>query len=66
MLPEIRRKTARKMHKYVFGLLAVWLTFVVSAGIAAKRVSQSEKFAPYQLYLKSFTLSGKTQPAPIK
>ena len=48
-----RSKTTRKLHKYVFILLGVWLTFLVSAVIAGLSVSQSPKFSPFQSPTKS-------------
>jgi hypothetical protein len=47
-----RRITARELHKYVWGMVGVFLLAGVTFPIAMWRVSQSEKFSPYQSHLK--------------
>lgn len=58
-----RSKTTRKLHKYVFILLGLWLTFLISAAIAALRVSQSAKFSPFRFYGKSLTMEEQENKA---
>lgn len=56
MTRQTKRPTARRMHKYVFVLLGVWLLFAATATIACFRVSHAKKFALYHFYLKTFPL----------
>jgi hypothetical protein len=49
------RISARELHKYVVGLVSVLILFWITYPIAMSRVSQKEKFAPYQSHLKSLT-----------
>jgi hypothetical protein len=49
------RISAQELHKYVVGLFGVFLLFLITYPIAMNRVSQKEKFAPYQSHLKSLT-----------
>jgi hypothetical protein len=49
------RISARELHKYVVGLVGVLMLFLITYPIAMSRVSQKEKFAPYQSHLKSLT-----------
>jgi hypothetical protein len=59
------RISARELHKYVWGLVGVLLLAIVTYPIAMNRVSQTEKFAPYQSHLKSLTLEYKpVEPNP--
>ena len=49
------RIAAEELHKYVVGLVGVFMVFLVTYPIAMSRVSQKEKFIPYQFHLKSLT-----------
>ncbi len=53
------RITAQELHKYVIGLVGLFLMFIVTYPISMSRVSQKEKFAPYESHLKSLTLEYK-------
>ena len=53
------RISAQELHKYVMGLIGVFILMVITYPIAMNRVAQKEKFAPYQSYLKSLTLEYK-------
>jgi hypothetical protein len=50
------------MHKYIFGLLGVFLLIAISYPIAFIRVSQDKKLANYNFHLKSLTMEYK----PVK
>jgi nicotinamide riboside transporter PnuC len=50
-------QTSRQMHKYVFGLVGVWLLFMIAFSSAYFRVTQNEKFA--DVPVKSLTLEGQ-------
>jgi hypothetical protein len=50
------RISAQELHKYVLGLIGVFVMIVITYPIAMSRVAQKEKFAPYQSHLKSLTL----------
>jgi hypothetical protein len=52
-----RRISARELHKYVWGLMAIFTAFALTYPIACWRVSQSEKFRPYQSHVKPMTAS---------
>ncbi len=47
------RISARELHRYVWGLMAVFSAFAISYPIACWRVSQSEQFRPYGSHVKS-------------
>jgi hypothetical protein len=47
------RISARELHRYVWGLMAVFSAFAISYPIACWRVSQSEQFRPYRSHVKS-------------
>jgi hypothetical protein len=47
-----RRISARELHRYVWGLMAVVSAFAISYPIACWRVSQSEQFRPYRSHVK--------------
>ena len=49
------RISAQELHKYVVGLVGIFMLFLITYPIAMARVSQKEKFAPYQSHLKSLT-----------
>ncbi len=49
------RISAQELHKYVLGLVGVFLLFIITYPISMNRVTQKEKFAPYQFHLKSLT-----------
>jgi hypothetical protein len=49
------RISAQELHKYVVGLVSLFILFLTTYPIAMSRVSQKEKFAPYQSHLKSLT-----------
>ncbi|WP_310485858.1 hypothetical protein [Chamaesiphon sp. VAR_48_metabat_403] len=53
------RISARELHKYVVGLVGIFALVVITYPIAMSRVTQKEKFAPYQSHLKSLTLEYK-------
>jgi hypothetical protein len=59
MQEPIKQHQAKEMHKYVLGLLGVWLLFLITAPIASLRVSQDQKFANVGFHVKSWTLEGK-------
>jgi hypothetical protein len=50
------RISAQELHKYVIGLIGVFIAVVATYPIAMSRVAQKEKFAPYQSHVKSLTL----------
>ncbi|MCY7336539.1 MAG: hypothetical protein LH613_10070 [Chamaesiphon sp.] len=50
------RISARELHRYVWGLMAVFSAFAISYPIACWRVSQSEQFRPYRSHVKSLTI----------
>jgi hypothetical protein len=49
------RISAKEIHKYVVGLIGVFIIFLITYPIAMSRVSQKAKFAPYRSHLKSLT-----------
>ncbi|WP_309743534.1 MULTISPECIES: hypothetical protein [unclassified Chamaesiphon] len=51
-----RRISARELHRYVWGLMAVFSAFAISYPIACWRVSQSEQFRPHRSHVKSLPL----------
>ncbi len=53
------RISAQKLHKYVLGLVGIFMLMVITYPIAMNRVTQKQKFVPYQSYLKSLTLEYK-------
>ncbi len=54
------RISAQELHKYVIGLIGVFIAMVATYPIAMSRVAQNEKkFIPYQSHLKSLTLEYK-------
>ena len=59
---HLDRISARELHRYVWGLMAVLSTFAISYPIACWRVSQSEQFRPHG-HVKSWTIpiSGSTK-----
>jgi hypothetical protein len=54
------RISAQELHKYVMGLVGVFMLCIVAYPIAIHRVSQKEKFAPYRSHLKSLTAQYKS------
>ena len=56
---KVTRISAQELHKYVLGLLSLFMLFVATYPIAMSRVAEKEKFAPYQSHLKSLTLEYK-------
>ena len=56
---KVDRISAQELHKYVLGLLSLFMLFVVTYPISMSRVTEKEKFAPYQSHLKSLTLEYK-------
>lgn len=50
------RISARELHRYVWGLMAVFSAFAISYPIACWRVSQSEQFRPHRSHVKSITI----------
>jgi len=59
MQEPMKQHQAKEMHKYVLGLLGIWLLFLITAPIASLRVSQDQKFADFDFHVKSWTLEGK-------
>jgi hypothetical protein len=59
------RISAQELHKYVIGLVGVFLLFISTYPIAMSRVTQKEKFAPYQFHLKSLTQEYKPIIVPL-
>jgi hypothetical protein len=53
------RISAQELHKYVLGLIGVFMLMVITYPISMNRVAQKENFAPYKSYLKSLTLEYK-------
>lgn len=53
------RISAQELHKYVLGLIGIFMLIVITYPIAMSRVAQKEKFAPYNSHLKSLTLEYK-------
>ncbi len=49
------RISARELHKYVVGLIGIFLLFSITYPIAMMRVSRHPKFAPYQSHVKSLS-----------
>jgi hypothetical protein len=64
MQERIKSLPAREMHKYVLGLVGLWVLFGVTFSIACIRVSQDKKFADARFHLKSMTLEGKWEQSP--
>jgi hypothetical protein len=58
MQEPMKQHQAKEMHKYVLGLLGIWLLFLITAPIASLRVSQDQKFANVGFHVKSWTLEG--------
>ncbi|WP_295615662.1 hypothetical protein [Chamaesiphon sp. GL140_3_metabinner_50] len=54
-----QRNSAQELHKYVLGLIGVFVLIVISYPIAMNQVAQKEKFAPSKSHLKSLTLEYK-------
>lgn len=50
------RISAQQLHKYVLGLISVFVLAIVSYPISMNRVAQKEKFASYNSHLKSLTI----------
>jgi hypothetical protein len=50
------RISARELHRYVWGLMAVFSAFAISCPIACWRVSQSEQFRADRSHVKSLTI----------
>jgi hypothetical protein len=59
MLDKPIRISAQELHKYVIGLVGIFILIVATYPIAMNRVAQKEKFAPYKSPLKSLTLEYK-------
>jgi hypothetical protein len=55
--PKEERISKEELHKYVWGLMMIFAAFVITYPIACWRVSQSEKFRPYQAHIKPVTES---------
>lgn len=53
------RISAQELHKYVIGLIGVFVVIVVTYPIAMSRVAQDQKLAPYKSHVKSLTLEYK-------
>ena len=61
-----QRIPARELHKYVVGLVGVFVLIVTSYPIAMNRVTQNGKFATYKSHLKSLTLEYKPSKPQAK
>jgi hypothetical protein len=59
MQEQIKPLPAREMHKYVLGLVGLWVLFGITFATALPRVSQDKKFANAHSHVKSMTLEGK-------
>ena len=59
MLQTPRDVLEKRMHKYVFGLVGVFLLFAITLPIACLRVKQDKRLINYNFHLKSLTLEGK-------
>ncbi len=57
MPTQIRHVSIKKMHKYVLGIIGVFIIFAATFPIAGFRVSQDKKFANF--HLKSLTIEGQ-------
>ncbi len=66
MQEQIKPLPARDMHKYVLGLVGVWVLFGITFAIACARVSQDKKFADVNSHVKSMNLEGKWENASNK
>ncbi|MCY7368042.1 MAG: hypothetical protein LH474_07805 [Chamaesiphon sp.] len=53
------RISAQELHKYVIGLIGIFIAIVITYPISMSRVAQKEKFAPYKSHVKSLTLEYK-------
>jgi hypothetical protein len=54
------RISAQELHKYVIGLIGVFIAIVITYPISMSRVAQNEKkFIPYKSHIKSLTLEYK-------
>ena len=53
------RISAQELHKYVIGLIGLFIAMVITYPIAVSRVAQDKKLAPYKSHLKSLTLEYK-------
>jgi hypothetical protein len=54
------RISAQELHKYVIGLIGVFIAIVFTYPISMSRVAQNEKkFVPYKSHIKSLTLEYK-------
>ena len=53
------RISAQELHKYVIGLIGLFMAMVITYPIAMSRVAQKEKFAPSKSHVKSLTLEYK-------
>jgi hypothetical protein len=54
------RISARELHKYVVGLVGMFMLCLVTYPIAIYRVTQQEKFASSRSHLKSLTADYKS------
>jgi hypothetical protein len=59
MQQQTKQIPAYSMHKYIFGLIGIFLLIAISYPIAFIRVSQEKKFANYNSHLKSLTMEYK-------
>lgn len=50
------RISAQELHKYVLGLIGVFVLTIVSYPISMNRVAKEENFASYNSHLKSLTI----------
>ncbi len=53
------RISAQELHKYVIGLIGLFVVIVVTYPIAMSRVAQDKQLAPYKSHVKSLTLEYK-------
>jgi hypothetical protein len=54
---NVQRISARELHRYVWGLMAVFSAFAISYPIACWRVSQSEQFRADRSHVKSLPIT---------
>jgi hypothetical protein len=52
---QVKPLAPQKLHKIVFSLLGVFTLMALSYPVAMFRVSQMDKFQPYNFHVKSLT-----------
>ena len=66
MQEQFKPLPAKVMHKYVVGLVGLWVLFGITFATACARVGQDKKFADVRSHVKSMTLEGKWENASNK